>query len=805
MRIIVQYWQAFLRRLDQLLQIYTLDETVGGRFRSEQISAIIRLTPLTVIANLINVSMIVYSYRDSAIHPLLVVWGCLLLGLIFLGTRPWLILIRGHWRNQVSERSLRRAVTHAGLLGFLWGIVPLICAIHSNAANTLIISVVCVGMLCAGGFALATVPKAAILFCLLVGIGSELSLLFNPLLQRWDLALLLLVYCSTVIAAVITSARTFGARLMAEAEAAQQQQLVSLLLHDFETHASDWLWELDANGQLRDPSPRLASLLGRSLEELHEIPFTTLFQMHPEDGLGGEALSLLRERLRQGQAFRHLVVPVQAHNKACWWQLSAKPLLDRRGHLIGWRGVGSDVTEQRNAHREMNRLANFDALTGLANRYQFNNRLQQVKTSLRAEDKLFALLFLDLDNFKTVNDSLGHGVGDKVLQAVAKRLQKAIRKDDLLARLGVDEFALISWGEDAVSQAGQIAQRLLRCFHEPCQIDGLNLQIGCSIGIVLAPEHADQPETLLKNADMALYAAKSAGRNTFQFYERGMGDSAQRRLNLLNDMRRALESVPCIKPLCTYVDPHFRWQDQPLLPEFELHYQPQISLADGRITGFEVLTRWHHPERGTIPPVEFIPLAEESNMIIPLGIWVLVEACRTASHWPAGWRLAVNISASQFSHGSLVPVVKRALQLSGLAPTRLELEITESLLIQDAHSTRQILGELRTLGVRVALDDFGTGYCSLAYLRSFPLDQLKIDRSFVTALQQDASARAIVSGIIQLANALDLETVAEGIESPQEAAMLRDTGCRLGQGYLYAAPVPGHALDEFCRRYQQQP
>ena len=798
-------WRFYSSQLDKLLQIYTADDSISSRFRAEQIAAVIRLTPLSVFANLLNVALIIITFWHTPQSLSLIVWGCLLSGWILLGARPWLALKRGEWREHASRRALRQANRHAAALGLLWATGAVIASGNPDHHPTIIVCIISIGMLCAGSFALSTIPKAAIVYTFILGIGCELTILRNPSLQRWDLALLLLVYCLVVTAAVITSARTFGARLMAEADAAQQQQLVSLLLHDFETHANDWLWELDAQGFLKNPSNRLANLWGRRLEDLRRKPFIDLFELpssDDEDTEGRTALELLRERLHQGHPFRNLVVPLMAHGSRRWWQLTAKPLLDDKGKTCGWRGVGSDITERRNANREMNRLANFDALTGLANRHQFNTRLQHLASSLRANDRSFVLMFLDLDNFKTVNDSLGHAVGDKVLQAIAHRLQQAIRNGDLLARLGGDEFALISWGEDSVQNSTIIAQRLLACFQEPCQIDGLNLQIGCSIGIVLSPIHSDDPDTLLKNADMALYAAKSAGRNTFYFYETGMALTAQKRLNALNDMRRVLESVPCIKQLSAGVREGFRWDMAMKLPEFELFFQPQVKLETGDIIGFEALVRWRHPELGLVPPSEFISIAEESNMIIPLGVWVLMEACKLASRWPEPWRLAVNISASQFSHGSLILVVKRALELSGLAPERLELEITESLLIQDAHSTRISLDELRGLGVRVALDDFGTGYSSLAYLRNFPLNQLKIDRSFVSALQADRSALAIVTAIIQLANALDLETTAEGIESPAEVEILRQCGCLLGQGYLFATPMPEPKLLEFVESYR---
>lgn len=799
-------WRRLKSSFAKFFTIYTADENISGRFRAQQIQAIIRLTPLTVFANITNVFLLGYTFLHSPLYPIIVIWGGLLILLSLLGARPWFSYRKTEQRTHSSHYALHRTVQYAIVLGLFWGAAPIITATNGDNFATLLVSIVTIGMLCAGGFALSTVPKAAVSFTVLVALGFEIAIALNPLLQHADLAILVFIYAFGVTAAVLTSARTFGGRLMAEANAEQQQQLVSLLLSDFETHASDWLWELDDRGYIHHPSSKLAKQWGKSLDFLRNTPFIELFSPHPgeyeEEGI--QALELLGHRLKQGQALRNIVVPLFVQDEPRWWQLTAKALLDSRGKIVGWRGVGSDVTEQRSINQEMNRLANFDALTGLANRYQFNRQLYQIETSQRADDRCFALLFLDLDNFKTVNDSLGHGIGDKVLQTVAKRLQKALRSDDLLARLGGDEFALISWGEESVHKAGNIAQRLLECFHAPCNIDGLNLQLGCSIGIALSPEHSDEPETLLKYADMALYAAKSAGRNTYQFYRAGMALSAERRLKSLNDMRRVLESVPCIKELCTQIDENFSWFEEIVLPQFEIFYQPQVHLSSGEIRGFEALARWHHPERGTIPPNEFIPIAEESNLIVPLGIWVLVEACKCAVNWPKEWCLAVNISASQFSHGSLMTVVKRALAISGLEPERLELEITESLLIQDAQSTRNILNELHNLGVKVALDDFGTGYSSLAYVRNFPLTQLKIDRSFIAALSSDKSAAAIVTAIIQLAQALHLETTAEGIESSNEVEILRKIGCDLGQGYLFAAPMPHYAIAEFAETYRNK-
>ncbi len=802
-------WRLWSAAFDRWLQIYTPDDRVNGRFRAQQIQAILRLTPLTLIANLLNIGVILHSFAGSPQFSALLIWALTVIALVLFGASPWLQQMRGHRREQASHHALQKAVNHAIVLGLLWGALPLLAAANPNPQLTLIMSVITIGMLCAGGFALSSIPKAAIAYTFLVCLGCALGITRNPLLARWDIALLLLMYCLVVTAAIITSARTFGARLRAEAEAARQQQLISLLLNDYEAHASDWLWELDDRGYLHQPSLKLAQMWGIPLITLRTTPLLHIFRQYAplEEGELTEAEAAMEQlelRFRHNQSFRNLVIPLHVKGKTRWWRLTAKPLNPTDDHQPGWRGVGAEVTETREAEQEMSRLANCDALTGLANRHQFNRRLAELASSQRADDKCFALLFLDLDNFKHINDSLGHGVGDRVLQAIAQRLYKSLRQGDLLARLGGDEFALISRGDDAVHNAGQIAQRLLECFVEPCNIDGLNLQLGCSLGIVLSPEHSDQPELLLKYADMALYAAKAAGRNTFQFYQEGMAVIAQRRLMMLNDLRRALEAVPSIRELSGGIKQNFRWPEALQLPQFELYYQPQICLETDKIIGFEALIRWHHPERGLIPPAEFIPIAEESNMILPLGVWVLMEACRQAAQWPEEWRVAVNISASQFCHGNLVQLVQRALSQNSLAAARLELEITESLLIQDAQSARKTLSELKQLGVRIALDDFGTGYSSLAYLRNFPITQLKIDRSFVSALHQDDSARAIVGAILQLSRALNLETLAEGIESTAEIDILRQLGCRLGQGFLFAKPIPAHALLEFASVYQHK-
>ncbi|RYY76995.1 MAG: EAL domain-containing protein [Gammaproteobacteria bacterium] len=799
----ISTWRQAAGRLAAQFQIYEADAAIAAGFRAQQIKAVLRLTPLTMLANSFNTCLLLLMYRNAPQFPLILIWSIALATIIFLGTRAWIQQKRRPTPTHVSMRAIRNATFHAIALGCIWGALPIMTFNQNDPANTLLLTTICTGMICAGGFALATVPQAAIGFVFTTTLGCEIAIFRDSLTAHWDLAILLLLYAFIISFAVIASAKTFGARLMAEAGAEHQQQLISLLLHDFEAHASDWLWELDSTGHLHSPSKKLTALLDGDEQNITQIPFTKLFdeEYARTELVDNNPITQLEQHFFNHTAFRELVIPILIGGERFWWQLTAKPRFNSKEQFIGWRGVGSDVTQKRNSELEMRRLANYDSLTNLANRHYFYMQLE----ALRRQDQFtpFTLYFLDLDNFKNVNDSLGHGVGDLVLKNIAQRLLKTVRNDDLLARLGGDEFAIISHGEDSATHASQLAQRLLNTFVAPCIINGKNLQIGCSIGIALAPDHGPDTETLLKNADMALYAAKSAGRNTFRFYEPGMEIVAQKKLHLLNDMRAALEEHAATNKLLnkSFSD-DLPWPTTPIVGQFEIYFQPQIKLATREVIGFEALLRWNHPELGLISPAHFIPLAEESNLIIPIGTWVLVEACKYAARWPKRWRIAVNLSAVQFREGNVVQVVRWALQVSRLAPERLELEITESLLIHDNISAQETLTALRQLGVRIALDDFGTGYSSLAYLRSFPLNKLKIDRSFVTALSKDSSALAIVNAIIQLAEALELDTTAEGIESQEEATILQNCGCADAQGFYFGRPLPLQEALAYVRQFE---
>jgi len=429
--------------------------------------------------------------------------------------------------------------------------------------------------------------------------------------------------------------------------------------------------------------------------------------------------------------------------------------------------IHMDVTEKRNSEKRIAFLAHHDAVTGLANRIQLREHIEKTVTDLGGGGHA-AVLCLDLDNFKTVNDTLGHSVGDMLLCAVAKRLQALVRDQDLVSRTGGDEFAIVQSGaEPAMQAAAALATRIVETLGAPFEIGDHTVVIGASVGIAIAPDDGNDPDQLLKNADMALYRAKGAGRAQFHFFETGMDVRAQARRLLELDLRKAVGAG-----------------------EFELFYQPIVNLAANRITGFEALLRWNHPMRGRVAPNEFIPLAEETGLIVPIGEWVIRRACKDAKMWPSDLNVAVNVSPVQFRNKSLAMTVTSAVASSGLLPSRLELEITETVLMHDTRETMATLHQLQELGVRISMDDFGTGYSSLSYLRSFPFDKIKIDQSFVRDLLDKPDAIGIIRAITSLGRSMGVTTTAEGVETQEQLDQMREEGCTEVQGYFYSRPVP---------------
>ncbi len=547
--------------------------------------------------------------------------------------------------------------------------------------------------------------------------------------------------------------------------------LRSSVLDDFEQTGIAWIWASDADGTLSYLSPAAAQALDLPLTSLLGQPLSGLFETDPDDpdNRSGRPLGFqLKARNRIVDLVVRCTQPNAKTGRPVWLALSGQPKIDSTGKFHGYRGAAKDVSVEYQRKIEDQRLAEFDSLTGLYNRHRINRRLDSVLAAYKAAKRVCALMMLDLDRFKQVNDTMGHPAGDSLLQQVAERLQNVIGDRGEIGRLGGDEFQVILPDMDDRGKLGELAEKVIQIISQPYPIDDKRAIIGTSIGVAIAPYDGLESEELIRASDLALYAAKNGGRGQFRFYSADLKDEEEERALLLDDLREALAAE-----------------------ELQLHYQPVVRIADNHVVGMEALMRWEHEERGWVPPGTFIPVAEESSLIGPLGEWALHRACRDAMEWPETVRVAVNVSARQFTANGFVDAVATALDASGLAPDRLELELTESVFMGDSETTEVTFAALKKLGVRLALDDFGTGYSSLSYLRSAPFDKLKVDKSFVdSCTQKDQNSAKIITAIIGLSKALGMETTVEGVEAFDQLAVVKGRGAELVQGWLYSKAMP---------------
>ncbi len=544
-----------------------------------------------------------------------------------------------------------------------------------------------------------------------------------------------------------------------------EQRLAARLVEGYEDHGTGWFWQTDRTGNLTYLTDKVAreiqalgvTALGERLVDIFRI-----------DSRMADTERTLSFHLSARTAFSDYSVRAAFETGADrWWSISGRPMLDDLGRFQGFIGFGSDLSEKRRAEAEITRLALFDSLTGLANRQRMRLALDQTLAPAQGSRTTMGLFLLDLDRFKAVNDTLGHQVGDDLLKQVAERLQKTVADNGLVGRLGGDEFQVVLPKEGNRDALDRIAKSIIAALSQPYFIKGSSISIGCSVGIAIAPEHGVDSETLIRNADLALYAAKADGRGVSRFFRDEMLESAQSRKRLEDDLRHALAN-----------------------DQFHLAYQPVVSTVTERIVGYEALLRWEHPSRGAVSPADFIPIAEECGMIEAIGEWVMRTACAEAARWPEHVRVAVNVSPIQFANPALPAIVTSALAGSGLAPGRLELEITEGVFLNEDTSSDQMFKALKGIGVRLALDDFGTGYASLGYLKKAPFDKIKIDQSFVRgAIESGNRNAAIIQAIVTLADTLGMETTAEGVEQQDEIDLIRDLGCSHIQGYVYGRPM----------------
>ncbi|MFC3579114.1 putative bifunctional diguanylate cyclase/phosphodiesterase [Sphingomonas hylomeconis] len=562
--------------------------------------------------------------------------------------------------------------------------------------------------------------------------------------------------------------------LHAAQEQAEDAARAVRLVQALEKSGAGWFWETDSQGCLTYLSYEIEQILHGASAQNRGL--TDVFKM---DGQGGGIGRTLSFHLSTKTGFADLAVETRHDPSVRWWSISGSPRFDKQDQFIGFVGYGSDLTEKRRVDADINRLAYSDALTGLANRQRMQTVLTQTLSSTRSGFDPVALLLLDLDRFKSVNDTLGHQAGDELLGQVAKRLMQAMGNVGLVGRLGGDEFQIIMSGGEVRSVAEHFATNIIDIVSKPYLIDNLPVTIGCSIGIAYSPEHGTHSESLTRNADLALYRAKGDGRGVHRVFTAEMLAGARTRKQLEDDLRVALTN-----------------------DELHLAYQPVVSVGSGRIVGCEALLRWRHPQLGQISPADFIPVAEDCGLIEALGEWVLRTAIHNATMLPGNIRVAVNVSPIQFGNPGFAAIVANALANHDIAPDRIELEITEGVFLRDTDSSDKMFKALKGLGVRLALDDFGTGYSALGYLKTAPFDKIKIDKSFVRgAINKGNRNAAIIQSIVMLADALGMETTAEGVEQQDEIELIRELGCTHIQGFVYGLPMP---LNDFVEQLTAQ-
>ena len=543
------------------------------------------------------------------------------------------------------------------------------------------------------------------------------------------------------------------------------QQRALNLMRDFERAGRGWFWETDRYGQLVYISPTVAARLDRPLADVLGQPFTDIIRKRIGNDESEERT--LGFSLSSRTPFKELTVQAAVPGAERWWSISGHPISNELGNFQGFRGSGTDLTDKKRSEREINQLARYDTLTGLANRRHITDLLERALKSHSGQPQPVALLLMDLDRFKAVNDTLGHPVGDQLLQQVAGRLTQIVGDKGQVGRLGGDEFQIVVPQMSQPEKLAGIANAIILSLAKPFAIEGEQVRIGSSIGIAVSDGQGVSASALVRNADLALYAAKDAGRGVYRFYADAMHNQASERKAIEDALRDAL-----------------------VKDELKLLYQPIVDVGSERITGFEALIRWHHATDGLISPSKFIPIAEESNLIVPIGEWIIRTACASIALLGPGYRVAVNVSPRQFANEKLPATILSAVSAAGIRPEQLELEITEGVFLDESPENLAMFRKLKRTGVRLALDDFGTGYSALGYLKKAPFDKIKIDQSFVLGAADPGSMNAaIISSIVGLATALNMETTAEGVETHDDLALIRGLGCSHVQGYIYGKPM----------------
>ncbi|MEE9435004.1 MAG: EAL domain-containing protein [Sphingorhabdus sp.] len=690
--------------------------------------------------------------------------------------------IRKYWRDigqHSGKMDVAMVTRHSLVTGLVWSAGILLLGSFGGAQQLLGFWAVMLSMMVFASLFMPSLPKATSLFIGTTSLAATASFILK---NDYYLAAISAGIGVLLIVAALRSARAQVLYEMANGVLQEKSETVSLLLREFEDSGADWLWQTDTQRCAIHVGPRFAYALDSEAAQIEGQPMLRLIAGDAwDEGRYPDELHELADKLKRREPFSNLIVPVTINGKQRYWELSASPRNSESGSFLGFRGVGSDVTEQRLSEEKISHLARFDTLTGLPNRLQLTEALGTALSDADKWRRRCGFMMIDLDRFKAVNDTLGHPVGDRLLAQVAKRLQQIMSENELCGRLGGDEFAIVLKDATDSAYVSNVGKRIIEALSRPYTVDQNTLYIGASIGSAIGPQDGRTVELLMRSADLALYRSKDEGGNSHNNYQHKLHANAEERRVMEFELRNALAKE-----------------------QLHVEYQPLVaSSSDHTLLGFETLLRWKNPKFGNVSPAKFIPVAEDARLIVEIGEWVLRKACKDAMSWPETTSVAVNISVDQLTSSGFVETVISALDDAKLPVWRLELEVTESIFLRDGGLAIKVLDRLRKLGIKLSLDDFGTGYSSLGYLRNVRFDTIKIDRSFVQgAAQNKAESLAIIRAVVAMAESLEVSTTAEGVETEAELAMIQQLGCQKIQGYYFGRPM---LFEDACEIFSQMP
>ncbi|HEX8639633.1 MAG TPA: EAL domain-containing protein [Allosphingosinicella sp.] len=737
-----------------------------GRVRAAQLEEMVRALSLASWALAINALVIVFMMNDS-VPPLHMGLWLISLAILAHYVAHARAKLRRRQIHSVGRKTIDRAAYHSVLLGLVWGFPARYFFEFATHGQQLALCLMTATLMAGAAHIFSPIPFAAATYVLIMGVAATRMLMTADSLLITTIGP---VYTAVMLMMVLMNGRAFMQRKCLDIALEERRETVSLLLREFESSDADWLWHTNAQLAFRNVSARFARAIGRSVEELEGLSFLDLLKDVPRgDQALRRTIANAEAALARRETISDLVIPVQAGETVRNIEISARPVFSKQGRFTGYQGVGSDVTAARNAADRIAHMARHDALTGLPNRLQLLENLDSALGSAKERGEECAVLLVDLDRFKTINDSLGHVAGDHLLREVSRSLETVISDEMTAGRLGGDEFAIVVPVVESRQELEQLCLALVGSLQGPFLYRQQRLFVGASVGVAIGPGDGASVEELIRSADLALYRAKDGSGNDIRFFESGFHARAEERRKIELALHGAVDAG-----------------------EFALNYQPVADADTLEIKSFEALLRWHNPELGQIPPTKFIPIAEETGMLGRIGEWVLRTACQEAATWPSHIAIAVNVSPRQLRDPGFIVTLVSALTQAGLEPHRLELEVTETVFLELTAATQKVLQQIQSLGVRLAMDDFGTGYSSLGYLRKADFDTLKIDRSFVQSMtSDDPESTAIIRAVVALAGSLGMKTVAEGVATEEQLQLVRALGCDRIQGYIFSRPVSG--------------